>query len=323
MIWAESMWTRERRRVEDDPRRAGVHAGLGEEALALRGVVGPGALEGLRERPVAVGDQPGAERAADAAPGQLDDLLAVDEVVERLPDLHVVEGRALRVHADHVEGVVAHVHLDLRILLERLDLLPGDVLGEVDAARLERLDPDVVLGHGGELDPVEVGVGGLPVVGVLDERVANPGLVRAELEGPGPARRLLEVAAARDPLAVGDDRLGGGEQLEERRAAGCLSAIRTVEGSTTVTASTTSNSLARVALVAGALDPLDVPLDVVGRERVAAVEADALPQVEHVGGRVRRFPAHGEPGLEHALERVAEEPLVDVGLEACRWWRRS
>ena len=33
---------------------------------------------------------------------------------------------------------------------------------------------------------------------------------------------------------------------------GCLSEIRTVEGSTTATASTTSNSLARVALVAGA-----------------------------------------------------------------------
>ena len=36
-------------------------------------------------------------------------------------------------------------------------------------------------------------------------------------------------------------------------AAGCLSVIRAVVGSTTVTASTTSNSLARVALVAGAM----------------------------------------------------------------------
>src|SRR5262249_14302612 len=60
------------------------------------------------------------------------------------------------------------------------------------------------------------------------------------------------------------------------------------------------------------------PLDVVRGERIAAVEADSLPEVEDVRGRVRRLPARGESGLEGALERVTEQAFVDVCLEGVR-----
>src|SRR5262249_9798675 len=62
-------------------------------------------------------------------------------------------------------------------------------------------------------------------------------------------------------------------------------------------------------------DPLDAELDVVGREGVAAVELDVLPQVEDVGGGVRGLPPDREGRLQQPLRRVADQLLVDVVLE--------
>ena len=69
----------------------------------------------------------------------------------------------------------------------------------------------------------------------------GPVPLAAFLRSPPPATHLLSAITA-SPAA----------RSSRNGALGCLSAIRTVAGSTTVTASTTSNSFARVALVAGA-----------------------------------------------------------------------
>jgi hypothetical protein len=66
---------------------------------------------------------------------------------------------------------------------------------------------------------------------------------------------------------------------------------------------------------AGVEDALDAELDVLRGERVAAVEADVLPQVEEVGRGVRRLPPQRERRLQRPLRRVADELLVDVVLE--------
>ena len=106
---------------------------------------------------------------------QVDDLLQVHGVVERLPELHVpqcgvtlagalvaVEGQLVEAVGDDVAGG------DARLALELLDLRRDQVAGAVDVAGLEVLQHGVAVGVVREVDLVDLGLRA-PPAGVGDE----------------------------------------------------------------------------------------------------------------------------------------------------------
>src|SRR5918995_478110 len=131
--------------------RHALRSGLGEQPLGLVGVVGVGLDAG-----VVATDRVGHELRRDRRTLRqlaLDELLAVEGVVDRLPHLEVLELRIGLGVEPEVEDVERVTHLDAVALL--LETGPVDRVGEVvavDAAGLELLAPGALVGDHPEDD---------------------------------------------------------------------------------------------------------------------------------------------------------------------------
>src|SRR5712691_149342 len=160
----------------------GVEPGLGQELLGS-GQVAAGALAALVEER-AVRRERGAAGRVQAVPRHLIEGLAVDRELERLPNARVVrEWRAevprrlrlaalvVEVDGDAVVAEARHVRdLEPPFLLEARRVGRRHQVHEVDVARAEVRQPDVVVGDDAEDDAIELRSGGVEVVGrALDD----------------------------------------------------------------------------------------------------------------------------------------------------------
>jgi hypothetical protein len=103
-------------------------------------------------------DQAAGDGRAAAEKDGVDDRLPVVGVGEGGAHQGIVEGRLLDVVDDAHEGrFLAERQLQVRVVLDRLHVLPRHVVGDVDLAAEEGRDAGVLVGVGDEDDPVEVG----------------------------------------------------------------------------------------------------------------------------------------------------------------------
>src|SRR5205814_3486992 len=97
-------------------------------------------------------------RGVDALEDDLDEVLLIDGVLERLAHRQIVEWGLLGVDLElgRATGIGLARNLELGVLLEPIDFERRDLLRDLDLAGLERRQPGGALGDQAEADPIEI-----------------------------------------------------------------------------------------------------------------------------------------------------------------------
>ena len=275
-------------------------AGLGEEGLGARGVVG---MRRQLERKLERLGHDVAARAREAQPFRLAHRLAVDGQARGQAHALIVPGRLGIALLGEVEPELAdrpkrRGDLEARRALELLGHRPRHEIDQVDLPALHRGGARGLVGDGAEDQPLHRGrLAPVALEGL--EHHLHAWIERNEAIGAGPDRPLLEALLA-DLLEVllrddpGRSRCRGaveGHEVRPRLLQHDAHASR-VRGLDLLDA--ILEQLGRRALVA-----LERELHVVGGDRLAVVEVGVLPQHEVVHEPVARH----RPGLGEARSR--------------------
>ena len=261
-------------------------AGLGQQLLGLLHVAG--VVGAVGDVAVHTGGQHGVVGGCGlAAEHQFDVALGVQRVGDGLPDLLVVKGRLLHVHA-HIPygGAGGGEGGDGRVVRQALQVGDAQVIGQVHLAGLQANGAVQRLGNRAEDDALD-GRSAAPVVlkGLQDHVAAQ--LPGDELEGAGAHGVLVELLRA-GVRALADD--GGRVQAQavQQRVEGRGGLDG--DGVVVVTGDALDDEV--VVIHAGVCDAaLQAVLDILGGHLLPVVELDALAQMEHGGGIVDNLPA--------------------------------
>ena len=211
-----------------------------------------------------------------------------------------------------------------------VDLVGLEVAGDVDVALLEQQDLGRGLGDVAGDHPLEADLA-LPVIRVLLEGQALVGLPGDAAEGAGPGRGGLQPCVAQvavllvrhDQLLVDHRADGRGQAVEEE---GRRIGLVDLDGEVRIV----DHLDLAPRLVGGEAElgqdegrrlveldhPLQRPGDVLGGQRIAGMERDAVPDLEGVGlAVVGDLPALGDVALQvlDVVGRVGDQAVVDIG----------
>ena len=219
----------------------------------------------------------------------LDDGVAVDRVADRLADLFLVERRRQRAHGDeHRLDGVAHDDLGSGVLLNAIDHVRRDELGDLHLAVEQRSDALLRLAHDLEDEFVRIVRRDLRIVRVFLQHEIIVDHELLQLVGTDAEGILVRVAAVRVPLRLRhhDDE---GQVVRQRRrgllglehdgariADQNLGDLRDIIG------------LPRLRISLDAVDGVD---EVLGDHRLAVVALEAGFDGENPGLRVFDLPA--------------------------------
>ena len=226
-----------------------------------------------------------------------DDRLAVDGVRDRLADLGIVERRLGVVRQQPVVARALDRLADqIRVGLDGRPVLGRDLVREVDHARHDRVGQRRDVGDDPVLHGIEVGLAFLVVVRVALELDRGARLVADELEGAASDRLGIQVMARFHQLLRHDR--GAGKRHVDQERPGAL-AEPEAHGQRIDDLDRLDGLDLRAVGIAGIrlAQPVEREFDVLGGERIAVVEGDAVAQLEGVGEavlatsrRIRRGP---------------------------------